>query len=76
MAADTGASDEIYNVVSVLYHALQGAETYDKYVQDARAHGHEGLVEFFESAKREDAARARRAQEILHQLYTEHGGPS
>jgi hypothetical protein len=31
---DTGTSDELYNLVSVLYHALQGAETIGKYIDD------------------------------------------
>jgi hypothetical protein len=31
----TGTSDPTYNVISVLYHALQGAETIDKYLADA-----------------------------------------
>jgi len=30
---DIGIPDEIYDIVSVLYHALQGAETYDQYIQ-------------------------------------------
>lgn len=32
---NTGTDDNLYNLVSVLYHALQGAETYDKYISDA-----------------------------------------
>jgi hypothetical protein len=31
----TGVRDEHYNLVSILYHALQGAETYDTYISDA-----------------------------------------
>lgn len=31
----TGTSDPTYNIVSVLYHALQGAETIQKYLDDA-----------------------------------------
>ncbi|MDQ4131798.1 MAG: hypothetical protein M3179_01015 [Actinomycetota bacterium] len=30
----TGTSDPTYNVISVVYHALQGAETIDKYLAD------------------------------------------
>ena len=31
----TGTTDPTYNIVSVLYHALQGAETIQKYLDDA-----------------------------------------
>ena len=31
----TGTKDEQYNLVSVLYHALQGADTCATYLQDA-----------------------------------------
>lgn len=33
---NTGTQDVTYNLVSILYHALQGAETYDQYIQDAQ----------------------------------------
>jgi hypothetical protein len=31
----TGTSDPTYNIMSVVYHALQGAETIQKYLDDA-----------------------------------------
>ena len=31
--SETGTSNELYNLVSVLYHALQGAETLGKYLE-------------------------------------------
>ena len=31
----TGVKDEHYDLVSILYHALQGAETYQTYINDA-----------------------------------------
>ena len=33
--SDTGTPDPHYNLVSVLYHALQGADTIEKYIGDA-----------------------------------------
>ena len=33
MASGTGTSNPTYNLVSVLYHALQGAELYQKYAR-------------------------------------------
>jgi hypothetical protein len=35
MADTTGTKDATYNLVSVLYHALQGADLYEQYASDA-----------------------------------------
>ena len=35
VAQTTGTKDKIYNLVRVLYHALQGADTCRQYIQDA-----------------------------------------
>jgi hypothetical protein len=43
----TGTRDEHYDVVSMLYHALQGAETCTTYLQDAERAGDQDLVQFF-----------------------------
>jgi hypothetical protein len=61
----TGESDELYGLVSVLYHALQGAETYARYVEDARRSGDDELSEFFEECQDEEVDRADRAKELL-----------
>jgi hypothetical protein len=58
-------ADELYGVVSVLYHALQGAENNAKYCDDARSAGDEELVEFFETCRDEETARARMAKSLL-----------
>ena len=42
----TGTRDDTYDLVSVLYHALQGAETARHYIQDAAQAGDEELVSF------------------------------
>jgi hypothetical protein len=43
----TGTRDEHYNLISVLYHALNGADTCERYALDAEASGDERLVAFF-----------------------------
>ena len=43
----TGTRDEHYNLVSVLYHALSGADSCDRYALDAEAAGDERLAAFF-----------------------------
>ena len=37
--AKTGATDTTYDLTSVLYHALQGAQVYDQYIRDAEQDG-------------------------------------
>ena len=37
--ANTGTQDTTYNLLSIIYHALQGAETYEKYIHDAEQGG-------------------------------------
>ena len=61
----TGTPDEQYNLVSVLYHALQGAETYEEYAEDAEAAGDEELAEFFADLQDEERQRATRAKSLL-----------
>ena len=60
-----GTSDVSYNLVSVVYHALQGAETYGIYANDAEQDGDARLAEFFRGLQEEDLARADRAKELL-----------
>jgi hypothetical protein len=43
----TGTRDEHYNVISVLYHALQRADTCATYLQDAEHAGDRDLAPFF-----------------------------
>jgi hypothetical protein len=59
------APDALYGVVSVLYHALQGAQTYSQYAEDARRAGDEELIEFFETCRDEEDSRARMAKVLL-----------
>jgi rubrerythrin len=63
----TGISNARYNLVSVLYHALEGGATYDKYVQDAEQEGDQELADFFRQVQQEDANRAQQAKSLLDQ---------
>ncbi|HYN88541.1 MAG TPA: hypothetical protein VER55_08415 [Ardenticatenaceae bacterium] len=62
-----GTRDEHYNLISVLYHALQGAETYSIYVQDAEEAGESELAQFFRDVREEERQRAERAKQLLVQ---------
>jgi hypothetical protein len=64
---DGGAPNRVYNLVSVLYHALEGGATYGKYIQDAQQEGDQELAQFFQQTQQEEKQRAQRAQSLLAQ---------
>ena len=61
----TGERDENYNLISVLYHALQGAETTQQYQKDAEQSGDEPLAQFFQEARSGYAEFAQQAKRLL-----------
>lgn len=61
----TGTRDEHYDVISVLYHVLKGAENCDTYALDAEAVGRTDLYEFFREAQLTQTQLAERAKELL-----------
>jgi hypothetical protein len=61
----TGTRDTTYALVSVLYHALQGAETYENYVRDAIASSDYDLAKFFREVQEEERHRADKAKVLL-----------
>ena len=63
--AGEGTSDVAYNLTSVLYHALQGAETCGMYANDAEQDGNQELAGFFRETQQESLRRADRAKELL-----------
>lgn len=63
--APPATADHVYGIVSVLYHALQGAQTYEQYIADARSASDEELVKFFEQCRDEEQRRAERAKQLL-----------
>jgi rubrerythrin len=69
----TGTRDVVYDLVSVLYHALQGAEIYEKYAEDAFRAGEEEYAHFFTGVRDEEHRRADRAKELLARALTGSG---
>ncbi len=61
----TGTKDEHYNLISVLYHALHGADNCDHYALDAEATGDERLSAFFREAQAAQVQIAQRGKELL-----------
>jgi hypothetical protein len=60
----TGTRNTTYDLVTILYHALQGAETYDMYI-DAEQAGDSELVQFFREVHEEERRRSDRAKQLL-----------
>jgi len=61
----TGTGDATYDLVSVLYHSLQGAETYEFFENDANEAGDQELAQFFREVQEEERRRADRAKQLL-----------
>jgi hypothetical protein len=70
-ASTTGVSDPTFNIVSILYHALQAAQTYDTYIRDAEQHGDANLAQFLRQIQSEDRNRAQYAMQLLTQRTTQ-----
>src|SRR3982751_1061949 len=49
----TGTSDPTYNLISVAYHALQGAETIQRYMDDAKQRDDKELLKFLRQVHRQ-----------------------
>ena len=69
----TGTRDVTYNLISVVYHALQGAETYQMYEQDARQAGDQEAESFFHEAHESSRQFADRAKTMLGQRMNRSG---
>jgi hypothetical protein len=63
----TGTRDEHYDLVSALYHALQGADTCVTYALDAERAGDHELVQFFYEARTMSLQLAERGNGLLRQ---------
>ena len=61
----TGTSNKQYDLVSILYHALEGAQTYARFVEDAGREGDQELAQFFLQVQQEENNRAERAKQLL-----------
>ena len=58
-------ADEHYDIVSVIYHCLQGCETAKRYERDARDAGDEELAQYFAEVQRSHLSLANRGRHFL-----------
>jgi hypothetical protein len=61
----TGTPDPHYNIVSVLYHALEGGSTIDTYINDAEGAGDDELADFLRQVKQGYTRTADQAKQLL-----------
>jgi hypothetical protein len=59
--------DKNYNLISMLYHSADVAETLKTYIQDAEQEGDQELVDFFSTALENNLEASQRAKELLTQ---------
>jgi rubrerythrin len=64
----TSVENVTYDLVSVLFHALEGSQAYASYIKDAESSGNRQLADFFRQVQQEDNNRAQRARQLLKQL--------
>lgn len=74
--SQTGVGNIQYDLVSVMYHALQGGQTYAQYITDAQQSGNQELVQFFQQVQQEDSQRAQQALQLLSKYAGQGGGQS
>lgn len=76
---DTGADNLTYDLVSVIYHALHAAQTYQQYENDAQR-GDKQFSDFFRRVADNNKQCAQEALDLLQQCMgrqgTQHGGQS
>jgi hypothetical protein len=65
------ADDLVYDLVSIQYHALKGAELIERFRRDAE--GHDDVVSFLDRVADEDARRAQDCHRLLRMLTRDHG---
>lgn len=63
--ASTTTPDPHYDLVSVLYHALEGAQTCARYAEDAGRTGDQELAQFFVQVQQNQVACSERAKQLL-----------
>lgn len=64
-AQTTRTKDELYDLISIAYHNVQGAWNYDQYIEDARERGDDELADFFDDVKETHAEIGERAKGLL-----------
>jgi hypothetical protein len=65
MHHDTGTKDKDYNLISVLYHALSGADSCIQYHEDAKRENDDQVADFMSEAQEQYRVLANKAKQLL-----------
>jgi hypothetical protein len=65
--AERAMTDKDYNLVSVVYHASQGAETIDRYLSDAEQDGDPEVARFLQDVQKQYVQLAQQGKQLLKQ---------
>jgi hypothetical protein len=68
-----GTTDLEFDLVSVIYHSLQGMQAAGVYADDAVATGDDELAGFFQAMQQESRQRAEHAKQLLGQRLPQAG---
>jgi hypothetical protein len=71
MTTVTRTDDRTYDLISIAYHALQGAETYEQYIRDAEGRGDQEVADFFRDVQDREIDIADRAKQLMQPRLTE-----
>lgn len=63
----TGTQDKTYDLLSLLYHTLQGAEALARYIADAERGGDDELAAFFRETLESERDLAERGKALLRE---------
>lgn len=61
--------NHIYDLCSVLYHAMKSDTSTQGFIRDAQQAGNNDLVQFFQQIQQEDRRRIQQAQQLLGQQW-------
>jgi len=61
----TNTRDQHYDLISILYHALEGAQTAALYAEDAGRAGDQELSQFFVQVQQNQVACSEKAKQLL-----------
>lgn len=64
----TPTSNAYFDLVSVLYHSLETAQTSASYVRDAQQEGNQDLVSFFKQIQQDASSKAEKAKQLMNQI--------
>lgn len=70
----TSTPDTQYDLISVLYHALEGAQTYAQYVEDAGRENDQELSQFFIQTQQQQISCAEKAKQLLNRRLSQSVG--